>query len=121
MAYHRIRQQVNAGKNFDGTPPKKEPAVSNDERTTFDPEDAGGEFAPGASTLRRIFLEGGNQSSCLFEIWREDNSREELLINSHPDRNVTWRGSVNLGARDKVVVTTRHGRQPMTCEVSVIS
>ena len=91
----------------------------NAERTTFNPEDAGGEFSPGASTLRRIHLKGGNQSSCLFEIWREDNSREELLINSYPDRNIVWSGSVALGANDKVVVVTRHARHAMDCDVMV--
>lgn len=115
----KIRQQVASGKNFEGVAPINPPAVDDGTTVTYAEEDVGGEFSPGAGTLRNICLKGGNQSSTEFKVIFGAGGEEQLLACPFPDRQVSWSGEVALLAGDKVIVTTKNGEHAMSCDVVV--
>lgn len=115
-----IRQQVAAGKNFEATAPINPPVVDDGTLKTYAEEDVGGEFMPGAGTLRKILLTGGNQSSAEFKVVFGAGGEDQLLVNQFPDRQVRWEGALVLAADDKVLVTTKHAEHAMSCDVVVV-
>lgn len=85
--------------------------------TLYAKEEGCGEFSPGGGTLRSILLLGGNQSSTEFQVAFADGRNEQILVSSHPDRQVRWDGNIDLVKGDKVLVRTTGGRRPMSCEI----
>jgi hypothetical protein len=118
MPGHVIKQHVNAGKDFDGTAPVGAPVIDTDKIKSYPREDAGGEFMPGACTVKNITLKGGGGQGDVEFIHHEDGVGEhQIFAVTTPAKEVSWKGELAIGDYDKIIAKTQHGSKKMSCSI----
>jgi len=116
MVDYIVRHQVSAGHDLDGTAPQGDPTIINT-RTIYPVEAAGGEFEPGAGTLKTISLHAGGQSSAEGKIVYGAGGEKQIFVCLEPRHQFLWKGQEALSAGDKVVVVTRNAAHAITCDL----